>query len=664
MRTWWLLLVALMAVPAVGEEREYPVRAVNLLDFGGKIAVSGEIEDRKETDSGTDRKFRKKRRLLEETVELDTRGYFYHPNLVDWFADVSFTLEQNQETLNNRGFDSSGRILEYDLEALILKEKPVSFRLFGTRISNVLHRDFASTFRLRDRTLGGEVLLKGPFPASLLVEAIRRREEDVSRIENERSKHLEFRIADRRDPALLTEFRYERDDVDETVTTLGSAGGALDEMDQSFVRDEFNLTNNWRFGKEGRENLLLGGVHGIRRRGFYRNEVFSADQRLELAHSDTFSTFYQLGFSSDETDNSDEQHLSGRIGFSKQIYDSLDIDGLLYFRNREFLEGTEDIRGGTLDINYRKKTPIGLLSSSLGLGKEYEKEESDTGLGLIRDEAVVLTGITFSPLSELGIVANTIVVTNDTRTITYDEGSDYIVRRTGGLTEIARVLGGTISNGQTVLVDYAILQGRDSRFVTDRVGWANRLQLKHLPIDVYFSYDLDDRQLRSGDDPGNLETEKIWLGGIELDYRGLNVIAEHERVDQELSPPFSETRLSGRYRRRIARNLRFSLGGNAAKLRYRETSAFGLGPGEDFQDTYGVFANLTAKPSRNTLIRLDAKYTRTRGRENDELGSIGAAFEWKYGNLDFSIEGRHNVYEQESTSGRESLVLFSISRSF
>ncbi len=657
-----LVLALLVVVPASGQEQKYPIQAVNFLKLGGKLSFENEIfrEDRESPDLKT----REKKSLWEENAELNFRGYFYHPNLVEWFGLTRFTLTQEQHNIDDQGLDSNGSILDYNLSAIILREKPISFRVFAADATNNLNREFEGPFELRTQERGFEAYTRGPFPLSFLLENSESNEVDDIREDDQRTTHLNFRIADRRDRNWFTMFVYDRESTDETITNLGTAGEISDTQDLSFGRDEFKLSNNWRFGPKKKKSSLSGNFRVLRRVGFYPEDLLSANQRLKLQHSETFSTFYKYYFSDIQTENSDEKQLEGEVGFTKEFYESLDITGRLYFRDREFIDGIEDYRGSSIGLDYRKKTPLGFFISAFDLSKEFEKETSTSDSRLIHDENIVLTGINFSSLSDLGIVPGTIVVTNNTKTITYVENVDYTVRTLGEVTEIARILGGSIIDGQTVLVDYAVQSSHEATFATNRISWTNRLRLKHLPLSVYSDYRLNDQQLVSGDDPGNLERDKLWLGGIKLDYKGLTASVEYEVHDLLLSPPTITTRGDINYRKRFNRNLNLIMGGKASKLRYLEVAKFGLEPGRDFQDNYTVYAHIMMKLSRNMLLRVETDYMLGRGYNNETIGRIGAIFEWKYGKLDFSIEAWHKIYTQESTSGEENLLRFGITRRF
>ena len=72
-----------------------------------------------------------------------------------------------------------------------------------------------------------------------------------------------------------------------------------------------------------------------------------------------------------------------------------------------------------------------------------------------QDQSVTLNGLMFSFLTSGNVDDTSIVVTDTNNTLpAYIRGVDYQIRKTGEITEIARLGGGVIVDGQTVFVDY------------------------------------------------------------------------------------------------------------------------------------------------------------------------------------------------------------------
>ena len=647
-----------------GRRRGYPIRLFNITDTGGKVFLLGSMSSEVDKRGAGGVTTTEDDSFFEEGIEFLTSGYFYHPNLIDWDAAFRFSLDQERTAINGADFGTDGRILGYNLSATILREKPVSLRVFAADDSRILDRDFARRVELNTKNLGAEITTKGSIPLSLLVESSETDETGDVRTTKESTAHLRFVVTDRRDPDWFTEFTYDREDTDNISVFMPPGGGPPVVQDLPLQRTEWTLSNRWNFGAGPDKNTLSGRFRYLDRGGFFTDKILSAQQRLDLHHSDTFSTFYSALYNSDQTDVQMDRGLSGEVGFLKSIYESLDLAGRLILTARRLGSGSEDILGGYLDMRYRKKTPIGRLVSSLLLGKERQKDESTGGLQPVQNEAVVLSGLSYSQLSEPNVSPGTLLVTNLAETIIYVENLDYVVRTTGAFTEIARLAGGSIADGQSVLVDYVAEVAREATFTTDQVRWAARMNLDAVPISVYYNYGLRDQSLESGDNPGNLERVLTQLIGVELKHKGLTVAVEHETEDRQLSPPSSASRVQVQYQRRLRPDLNLTLGGRAERLDYAEAAKFGFEPGRDFLTTWGGNARLTAKLSRNLLARLQGDYLRTRGRDNNEVASIALGVEGTRRSLDFSVELRHDVYTQELDEGTANSLRFNVTRRF
>jgi hypothetical protein len=425
-----------------------------------------------------------------------------------------------------------------------------------------------------------------------------------------------------------------------------------------------NLTGLYRFGDPAKPHTFTDMVRVLRRSGFFPEDVTMADGRLDLNHTDTFSTFYHGYFNDDKTQGDDEKTKTGEVGFSKSFYESLVVGGRLISTERTFNGGTDKVVGAYFDTQYRKQTPIGLYSLGILLGRDHETERSSSGQRRVIGENTTLDGIAFVQLSQRGATPASIVVQNSLRTITYVLGLDYQVRVTGRIVEIARLIGGAIADGDTVLVDYNVDTAEFAVFNTDTFDWLNRLDLKAVPVSLYYNRRVRNQILVRGEDPGNLDKETDQLGGMELNYQGFTFVAEHEPIQRTLFPPTTATRGRVQYLRQLGGYADLSCGGTAEKLKYLNPQEFGIDPNKAHIDTVSAFARVATKLGQRTILRVEAEYMRTRGRENNMLTHVGVGLEWSYQSLDFSIEARHNIFQQEFTDGTSEALLFTLRRRF
>ena len=656
-------LLASSALLSAARPRRVPIRPFGIYGFGGELFVRGESNGETQTSGGVTTK--ETDTLFEEGLEFKTSGYIYHPNMIDWRAGFRLGISQEEYTTHDTTQRTRGSLNGYDLGAHLLKEKPISLRLFTHYSEDLRDRDFSSSARTEEQRRGFEILTRGGFPMSLLVEDIDSLTDSDLRIEDEKIRHYRFTVTDRREGDWLTEFWFDREETDETTIPRSASGAPGTPQDLSETTDEAQLSNVWRFGSGEEKHTLSGRFRALDRQGFFMNRVFSGDQRLDLVHNETFSTFYEVAYSHDETATELDTIASGEFGFTQKVFDSLEINGQANYVKQTFLDGENLVTGASLGLAYRKKTPIGVYTSSFLIGRQRETQESGGGERFFRDESVTLNGTTWEDLAEPNIDIATIVVTDINDSIpAYATPGDYEIQIIGATAQIRRVLGGNIGDGEVVLVDYNARVARNATFRTDRLHWGNRLQLAKLPVALYHDSNYVNEDLEEGDNPGGLDHQREHLLGVEIDLKGLILAYEHERRLENLSPSSVTHRVRADYHRSVGGRFDFTVGALAEDVTYSASGDQMLEPGDERLKTLGAHAAFSTKIGRNTLLSFDSSYLKTTGRENDTLFRNVGSLRWQYGKLDFSIDVNYDVYEQEQTTGTSYGVMFTLKRSF
>lgn len=656
------MCVLITSVQAADRRQRYPIQNFRVLDTSGEVYVRSHLQTKDETTQGSTPN-KESDSFFEEGVELRAKGYIYHPNLVDWNASVRLGLTQQEIDSNGDARKSDGTLLGYNLSGLILKEKQLSARVYSSLSDSMVDRDFATTQELSTMRNGVEFLWRGGIPMRLLLEEFRLNEVGDDRENEQVTRTLRFTVADQRDPDRWWEIIYEHEDTDETTTFTRSGDSSTTEF--PVQRDEVQGSARWRFGSGPKKHRL--GVRGrwMDRKGFFINKVMEGDVSLDLAHSETFGTFYRAAYNVNETETSEDRQITGEVGFTKRFYESLDMTGRVITEDRQFLEGYQRTIGYWLDMLYNKHTPIGIYQATVQLGYEQEEEDNGQGRRTIRDENVTLSGTTYEALSEPNVIEGSITVTNLARTETYTEDDDFMLRKTGAFTEIARLESGDIADGETVLVTYSIETAQQTEFTTTTIQWNNRLILRKIPVELYYNYRLRDQQLSGGEDPGNLDTRTVQLFGIEVTlWEELVMRAEHEIREQLLSPSSTADRFVADYRRRLSRDVDLNLGGLIERLVYDDAAQFGLEPEDDHLNTLRGYARLTARVRRDMLVRFSADYVKMEGRENDEILTLVGSLDWNFRQIELSVEARQRFYTQELTTGTDQSLMVFIRRRF
>lgn len=657
-----LAAVALATPPAAAQTRPVDIGDLHLTI--PDIALIGRFQFRDENDTNTlsDVDSHERDLFFEEYLNLGIEGNYFHPNLIEFGAVLRLGLTQQRYDLDDESFNSDGSLIGYDVFALILKEKPISGRVFANMAQQYIARSFARPIDLDTHTEGGEVRYRGDFPASVLFQHSVRNETSSIRRQDEESYLVHAEVADERDPDWYTALEYEYEDADTQVTFFSPGGGPPTRQDLPDQRNEINLVNRYRFGDPELPHRLDGRFRAMRREGSFNNDVLFAQQRLELAHSPTLISFYSGTFSINNTDFDDDQLIRGEVGLSKQFYESLRLTGRVYASDEQFSNGYEQQFGGFLEAEYRKQTPIGLYSSDLTLGLEFQSEAFEGGFRNIADENLVLTGVSFQQLSQPNVQTGTVVVMDATNTITYVEGVDYVLQTDGAFTQIRRLVGGGIVSGQVVSVDYTADASTDADFHTNTLFWSNRLQLSDLPLAVYGHIEMTNDHLDGGIDPGNLERRQRYLVGVDVDLTPVRLIGEYEIRDQQLSASWQAYRFRGDYHQPFGNATTLDIGAHYEMLRYEDAMAFGLD--EDFRESYGASARVISKVHPNILLRLDTTFDQVRGRDASTLARIGPSAVFSFGQTEIDISGYHEIYDDGDSEGMNDYLSIQIKRRF
>ena len=663
-RQGWLLmciLIVLLNTVEVGAQSDDAIQEFRIVDVGG--ALFAESYFRTDDDKRSGRQTTEKDLLIRYGLDLNFGGYVYHPNLIDWSASLMVGQSKQDITVNDEDRDSDGDLLGYNLSGHILRTKPVSFRVQATRSDQFINRSFTRNIELTEQVERFEVFLKGDFSVVVMLEHTDRQEETLLRTEDEDIFLTRTTITDERDRDRLTQFIFEYEDNNRTTQSFSPEGDPGLKQDLPETTTEFRLVNEWSFGPEQHPHLWRGQAHFRRRTGAFVNDILSANQSLELNHTDTFSTFYHGEFRADKTSDQEDRDFLAEIGFRKDIYASLNIIGRINGEDRQFEDGSERRFGGELELDYRKETPVGIYTSTLIASRRHEEEDSDAGILTVRDEAVTLVGTGGVRLSRPNISPGSIVVTDLSNAFTYVEGFDYRLGRLGSFTEITRLITGRIADGETVLVDYRARAGSDTKFRTEELIWRHRIELEHLPLALYLEYRNYEETLESDEDPGNLDRDKGLLLGAELTLGDLILAGEHERRDQRLSEPFVANRFRADFSKVIDNSISFTLSGDYEKIEY-DRGEFDFEEEEDFLESYGAAASLVANINREWLVRVDGSFAESRGRDNGQQARIGAKATWRRGQLDVSIEGYRAIFEQDDDEGTTDFIGFTIRREF
>jgi hypothetical protein len=242
--------------------------------------------------------------------------------------------------------------------------------------------------------------------------------------------------------------RFGYNHQDESVSYQGSI------FDFSTRRDELRLRHELEFGEQDQHSWTTFLRFDDERGDLARDEL-NLVTRLSLEHSDWLSTVYRYGlytFKQGELDV--DQHTFDVEALIQPTDDTLLSLSGFGLDERARSQFNTDQYGGRVDFDYHWPNPLGELDVNMAFSYDRSKTSGPGGQGIVIDEQIVLDDVRVSRLRNLFIVPGSVVVHNSNRTRFYRPGLDYIIGYAGAFVTIKRVVGGRISEGEVVYVDY------------------------------------------------------------------------------------------------------------------------------------------------------------------------------------------------------------------
>lgn len=425
-----------------------------------------------------------------------THGYVYHPNLLQ--LDLGAGPVFFRDGYATGGVDGHSRRSEYDLStrATFLRDKPYRGSVSFDRLNSSQAIGPAQSLLTRFMRQGLDFTLLPPVsPAPIYFDASRARtqgeggdqiiDEDV-RSANLRTEHAwrglgnsslvllamdnDSRSGSRGLPIQATASRDRRLDLD-TVLTFGSdqaetLSHSLSYNAIGFSGNGATITRNtlWRM------DLNYRGAPSATLQTRLRHQLERADQSAgDAAPQQVRLSALNAG-------------LTWQAG--KDLGVTLDATNS---RNRGSTLRS-DLLGATGSVNYRRTLGLGEFATTYYVNAARRDQQAGEALVEVVGESLALTGLAWSGLRQSPVVGGSVVVHNATRTQTYVEGVDYTLREIGITTELQRLAGGAIFDGQEVLVDYrydpggtyAVVELNQSIDLAWRVGQAFSIYLRYV----------------------------------------------------------------------------------------------------------------------------------------------------------------------------------------
>ncbi|MBI5921633.1 MAG: hypothetical protein HY847_08250 [Betaproteobacteria bacterium] len=444
-------------------------------------------------------------------VNLKTQSYIYHPSLVTLDVSGGPLIDKGKYDTDGVVTNSRRQMYNFNGRATILRDKPYTGLLFLERQNENQSVGPAQEMLTENTRYGLTFKLLNPVtPIPLQV--------DLSRTENQ-GRGAEQVIDNRIDQfhlkmdahlGRLGWSSFQGIPVNGTSTLmydgarLSSASGSvsLPIHASRSSDDRINLDTQLKLGA-GNEYDLTNVV-------ILHNNSYAAGpgQRMSLSdfsfsldligrHSEELQTNGRYTLNTSQHGDQDATQNSASAGINYRF--SPDLSGSLGVRGDIGKSTQIDSTAYGFDgaAQYLQDLPVGKATARYGFSYSQRDQTASAQQARVIGERVTLTGIAQATLEREQIVDASVTVVNLTHTQTFVEGMDYTLSRLGSRLRIRRLTGGSILDGQEVLIDYAYdtggSYGLNQLENSVALGWAYKSYLN-----VFLNHAVSSPKITSG----------------------------------------------------------------------------------------------------------------------------------------------------------------------
>lgn len=387
-----------------------------------------------------------------ETATIDTNGWAYHPNLMEYHLAFRPEWEQEkfkewQTTDSTQTSKRDSSILAYDTSTTFLKQKPCSLDVFANRNTRKIDLSYAPDTDFDTKTWGSRLNFTNPtLPASL---------EYINKQSDQTGFYTSNEDRDQLQATIRNNLKYSTTELnvlhDETKRTTQSTSDTTN-MQSNTTNAEFN--NTYLFA--GDDNLRLDSLLYMTQAKYDEVKIDSwlASENFFWTHDKNLLTQYTFNFNRHEVDDTDTEQKEIKALLTHHLDNALTTNLGAGVSLSDFAGGNQDLYDSNLGFLYHKPIPWGNIQ--LGAAYDYGvTNRNGTGSVIPTEERYALITGEQTLLQKENVVIESIVVTDVTNTIVYTKNIDYNVQEIGPSVEISRMLLGSITDGQQVIVRYS-----------------------------------------------------------------------------------------------------------------------------------------------------------------------------------------------------------------
>ncbi len=609
--------------------------------------------DRGDTGSRTDTE-----QIAREIMTLSSRAFIGHENLVDLSFNARLGFEDRflKSPVSTADGHDSELLALFDISALILGDGPAPMTVWARRDQTRLSREFGSSIDSMTTEAGVSVRTFHDIAPTTFRYVHREQEQndladlvDSLRVQDTFSIQSVWTPTDRQ---RLT-VDYSLDFVDEN-----QASG----IDDAFRRHDATIVHTIEFGTDHHDSLR-STLRVFDQSGDFRNRTLRLSEVLRLRHSESLDSRWDLLVEDRSIGGQDQRQARGFVTLRHNLFDSLVTTlvaggGHVDIPDANF---TSEEYFGNIDLQYTKKVPYGRLNASLA-GQFERIENSERGSTL----DFLATVHTFNDpfpivINQRQIIASSIVIRDSAGVQAFSSGVDFTVMTFPDRVEIRRQVGGSIADGQTVLIDFQLRAEPGNTTESVGVSFSLRYGIEEgalRGLALYLIYrEIDqaiDARRNAVITPNDVRNLRY---GAEYSIGHFILLAEKETQDSDISP-FELTRFTARYDYRLGRRSWLSVDASHEEIDYTDT------------ENRVELDRVTGEWGRRLGSGFDARVRLIYRNEKDELSGSTKGFEqelefrWQHRQTSMFISLRNSFLEGDNVDSDAQTLAIGLTRDF
>jgi hypothetical protein len=443
----------------------------------GEVYLKGNYKNQNETIGQN--KEKQSRALLTSGLLLKTSSYLWNPK----FLIIDLNAQYSPEKIRDKYLVTPDRsevntLKSLDGRLILLKDKFITVIANSTLNENYSTRENLSNIRNNLSSYGAQLSLKTNF-LPLFISY-----NDGKMVQKELATNRVFTSQNRTFDA-RTSWNYSKYDKNEVSFNLTDQTFKEDLLYKNRTKNYFTTMQN-SFSDSARTINISSLISNLKRVGYdstnrfqvYESIIFTPINQLDILTNYDYTNYAEPLYKSN-------QH-NAKLTIRHRLYLSLTTEAFASFNQLNHTLYNDNLREAGFSLKYTKKIPSGRFNMSYSYSILQKAWNTTTRDILIKHEEYYLSDGQILLLKRPYIDKTSILITDVSGTIIYQEFFDYVLVDRNNFIEVQRVIGGQIPNNTSIYIDYTTTQPEKYSFDANTQVFNTNVSFIKNIVNIYY----------------------------------------------------------------------------------------------------------------------------------------------------------------------------------